>query len=520
MAPVAMMSPCVTIAWLVASAAAAQVTPPTGAQQAQVEAGAAAGDPSPTAPAAAQAPAAEPVSDAQPPQEPPSQPPAQPGADAPGAAPTIDPRAFEALQLQVLELSDEIEMLREDAEFQEDRLKQTLPKANLLSGYVDLGFFWVQGDGSGIRNDQGYRHYPEYADSGIPDTWVFRGDPLSTAVNSRGEPADTGESRALVFDSLDSGGGPSFAINAVGVNVFAALSEDATVTAMVDLLPRLRNVSDPEGVGLGDMLDVKLAYAEYIVPTDAVKLSLFAGKFDSVLGVEYRSQDAPDRLGVTPSLICRYTCGRPIGVKARLTLFDALVANVSLSNGSHMMEMFPFYNEIDLNGMPTAAGRLSLWVSRSAGLDVGVSGSIGPQDFQTETDVMHMHGGFDLRLDWNDLIVVAEFVIGEAKGATESGSDVRCDGAACLEYLGAYGKIGYRVSTWLTPYVRGDFRDALHQSGGSFVYLSELWRATVGAQVELGERAALKAEYILNKELTEGPEFPNDVFTSSLVLKY
>ena len=60
----------------------------------------------------------------------------------------------------------------------------------------------------------------------------------------------------------------------------------------------------------------------------------------------------------------------------------------------------------------------------------------------------------------------------------------------------------------------------LHQSGASFIYVSELLRATAGVRLELGTAVIVKAEYTLNRELGEIPQFDNDVFTSSLVVKY
>ena len=48
---------------------------------------------------------------------------------------------------------------------------------------------------------------------------------------------------------------------------------------------------------------MKLGYVEYRVPIERIDLKLTAGKFDSVLGIEYRSQESPDRVGITPSLI-------------------------------------------------------------------------------------------------------------------------------------------------------------------------------------------------------------------------
>ena len=38
-------------------------------------------------------------------------------------------------------------------------------------------------------------------------------------------------------------------------------------------------------------------------------------------GIEYRTQESTDRIGIAPSLICRYTCGHPIGLKARAQFF-------------------------------------------------------------------------------------------------------------------------------------------------------------------------------------------------------
>ena len=88
---------------------------------------------------------------------------------------------------------------------------------------------------------------------------------------------------------------PTAIVNAVSLSLFAGLTDDLTVNAVVDFLPRTRIISDRQGSALGDFIDVKLAYLEYTLPTDRIHLTLFAGKFDSVLGYEYRAQEAPDR---------------------------------------------------------------------------------------------------------------------------------------------------------------------------------------------------------------------------------
>jgi len=449
-------------------------------------------------------------------------------AGAPDAPPSLQPR-LDDMERRLQETDERLReserrraAAEEEAKEQRRRLEQRLdrlePLLGRVTGYLDVGFFKVTGNGSGIRNDFGHLRLPEY--TAVPDSWVFLGDPLATTVNARGEPADTSQSRAVTFNPIHAGSAPSFIVNSLTLNLFAAVGDDLTLTGAVDFVPRSRNVSDPMGTALGDFIDVKLAYLEYIVPLTRMDLSIYAGKIDSVLGIEYRSQDAPDRISVTPSLICRYTCGRPLGLKARARFFDgALVAAVALTNGSHVVEMFPFYNEIDVNQSKTVAGRLSYRFGLGAGLEVGASGAYGAQDNQPNDGVHQYHYGADLHLAVRDLDVAAEVVRGRAQGQSDPGA-APCDVAPCLEYRGAYGQIAYRALNWLMPYFRADWRRALHQSGASFLYFSDAARFTGGVRLEIGTALILKAEYTRVRELGRVPDFPDDVLTSALVLKY
>ncbi|AKT36889.1 outer membrane beta-barrel protein [Chondromyces crocatus] len=424
-----------------------------------------------------------------------------------------------ALERDNAQLRKKLAQLEDEQGFLDQVVTRLLPLAGRLNGYLDTGFFYVQGNGSGIRADLGHRYFPSYTGR-VPDSWVFYGDPLSTAINARGEPADTGDSRAVVFDPVNSGGKPSFLVNALNLGLFAGFGEHLSLTGSVDLVPRGRNVSVSGGTALGDFIDVKLAFAEFIVPVERFSLSLYAGKFDSVLGYEYRMREAPDRLNVTPSLVCRYTCGAPVGLKARGTfLDDVLTVNVAVTNGSHGVEMFPFHDEVDSNVFKTLAGRISSKAPLGAGLEVGVSGAFGAADQQPDDAVHQFHYGVDLHLDWHDVDFTAEFVMGEVQGRSEAGA-AACGLSPCLKYKGAYGLLGYRLFNWMTPYARVDWRDALHRSGESFVYLSQVMRATGGARFEIGERVIVKAEYTFNLELGPAPQFPNDVLTSSLLVKY
>jgi len=65
--------------------------------------------------------------------------------------------------------------------------------------------------------------------------------------------------------------------------------------------------------------------------------------------------------------------------------------------------------------------------------------------------------------------------------------------------------------------VRADWRDALREKGGEYVYVAEVVRTTVGLRFDPIQHVAVKAEYTINREIDPVPEFFNDVFTTSLV---
>src|SRR4051812_36513729 len=81
------------------------------------------------------------------------------------------------LMAEIKQLRNEVAALREDHKTVSDQVSSLLPLAARLSGYLDFGFFYVGGDGTGIRPDTGYLNFPEFRGQ-VPDTWVFMGDPL------------------------------------------------------------------------------------------------------------------------------------------------------------------------------------------------------------------------------------------------------------------------------------------------------------------------------------------------------
>ena len=86
-----------------------------------------------------------------------------------------------------------------------------------------------------------------------------------------------------------------------------------------------------------------------------------------------------------------------------------------------------------------------------------------------------------------------------------------------MSYKAAYALVDWRAKPWLTPFVRVDWRSARHQDGIDFLYVTHTMRATVGLHAAITRHILAKAEYTANRELGTF-QFPNDVFTTSLVV--
>lgn len=414
-------------------------------------------------------------------------------------------------------LEDELRTTR--AQLKSLQLKQSWfsHAALTFSGYLDFGFFFVGGDGSGVRPD--LRGDVAKYKGQLLSSWVLVGDPLSTTINSRGDVADTGNSRAIRFDPIKSGGRPTFLVNAVNLSMLGTVTKDLTFVAAIDFLIRDRNITNPSA-SVGDYFDLKLAYGRYQLGFDWGHFDFYAGKIESVLGVEYRAQDPDTRLTVTPSLICRYTCGRPVGVRANgYFLGDKLHASVSVANGSNVIEGFTFSNDaVDFNRFKTVSGKLAVVLPVGTGLELGVSGAYGPQDRQPSDAVEQWHYGFHALANIGDFSAAAEFVTGRAQGST-GGQTVPCGASPCLFYRGAYALVGWHATSWLQPYARLDWRAAQHRFGDVYAYESYVVRGTMGLNLKPAPHVIVKAEYTVIDE-TWPYDFNDNVFTSSLVLTF
>ena len=436
-----------------------------------------------------------------------------PTARAQGASPAIPDNLTERLE-ELEAATRKIERLERDVARARDRVAALSWLPRYLTAFLDVGAFAVGGDGSGIRSDSLHLHYPRYKNT-VSGQWVFMGDPLSTAINSLGEPADTAHSRADTDDTIHSHGRPSLIVNAVGLAISKAVTERVAITALAEWSPR----PGP------DRFDVPFAHIDYR-PSDEIDLVISVGKIDSVLGVEYRTQDAPRRLGVTPSLLCRYTCGRPLGIEARLVQGPATLG-LAITQGDSFDERFSPDDQLASSKLPSLSAHLQWQLPVGRGLEIGVSAMIGPQDGQPSRSVHQWHYGFDATLkDLDRWDVIAEVVQGRLRGRTSpelvqdpvAGLErARCDLARCLSYQGAYLLVGRRITSWFTPYARIDWRDAVLENGIDFVYESHTLRTTVGLHLEMTSRIVGKIEYTWNREL-DAPAFPHDVITSSIVV--
>ena len=383
-----------------------------------------------------------------------------------------------------------------------------------MSGYIDLGFFVPQGSGAGYLQDFGNKIFPQYAGR---FGWVFYGDILATAVNSRGEVADLGDAPGVSrYDSVHSRGALGFILNVANLGVRAAFRDDLLFTVSVNFTPRTGTE-----FSLGDTFDLDLAQVEWM-PTADQRISLFAGKMESLLGVEYRARHSPARFGITPSLLSRYTTGTPLGVKARAKVLknDFLTLAVAFTNGSSTTEQFHFYDEIDSNNGKTFSARLAakpfaLFDESPLGdLEIGFSGEWGPQDRARDTNDPLWFVGVDLLWDIGPIGVEAQYLKGAAAGrAVDNAYGLQLNNSAYLTVM-------WRITSLIGVLVRGEFRDAFVFLGDERAYLTRSWRATVGARLSFNEHVTLKAEYLFNGEYGGVPFVPNDVFTSSLVLAY
>lgn len=424
------------------------------------------------------------------------------------------PPTPEEVQEELLQLKDRMSQLEQQL-LSSQRMALERQSPIVLSGYVDFGAFFPTGDGAGIIQDFGNRNFPEYANR---FGWVFLGDILGTAVNSRGEAADLGPSPGIErFDSVDSGGAPGFILNEFNLALRVGLGESAQLRTSVNFVPR-----SGREFALGDFIDVDLAELEWTL-SESTPTSVFVGKIEPVFGIEYKYRRARTRFGITPSLVGRYNIGTQLGAKIRSKLFDQwLILAAAITNGSAVQEQFHFYDEIDRNYGKTLTGRIALSIPLdrlsnnvlSSPFEIGFSGQWGAQDLARDNEGNLLLFGPDLEYRGVDLRLHGQLILGEAPGQA-------VDGAFSLDLkLGGYLEVDYLITSIFGVMARFDIRSADVALGDDRLYLTRSWRLTVGARADLSRHLAIKAEFLKNFEYGGIPEFRNDILTSSLLVMY
>jgi len=406
-------------------------------------------------------------------------------------------------------LANRIEELEAKLEASERARRARFPIR--ITGYGDLGFFATQGDGSGFRRDAGHDTFPDHSQI----AWVFYGDLLATMVNSRGDVADLGEAPGVDrFDSINSEGNASFLVNELNLGVNAGLGERALFTASVNFTPRTGT-----DFRLGDSFDVDLAQLVWL-PFANGKTSIFVGKVDSVVGHEYKTRKAPQRFGITPTLLARYTTGTAVGLKSRTKMFDdRLIIAASLTNSSFGTEQFHFFREVDTNSFKTVSGKVSVRLPVPGGtFEVGPSGQWGTQDGVPDGkdvfDGAAWTAGVDAEFDTERVDIKAQWLKARAPG-----DEVTQTYALRLKN-GGY----VEANVILTPIIgllgRAEFRDAEVQEGMERLYITKNWRATAGVRFIFSPNAIIKAEVSHNGEYGGVPTIPDDVITTSAVMAF
>ena len=164
-----------------------------------------------------------------------------------------------------------------------------------------------------------------------------------------------------------------------------------------------------------------------MTPVKSAELAISVGKFDSVFGIEYLDNEANFRVGVTPSLLARYTTGQSTGVKVfyrhqLIPIASAVSLNVSATNSGTFVEALQGPSR-SLTGRPIVAARAGYELNLArVSLKLGASAAYGPRNDQSaSTDAVETLLGVDARLVAPTLTISGEYVHVAEEGADEPG---------------------------------------------------------------------------------------------------
>jgi hypothetical protein len=388
------------------------------------------------------------------------------------------------------------------------------PPSFSISGYIDVGFAKAEGNGSSFAP----------GDTATPADYFV--DAFAPAVNARGEVASTDAAgratSGFLPRSIGIGNKASFLINTANVDLrYQSPTTPVMMFTRVQFLPRF------EATGETTHVVIDQAFGR-IAPFTNADLTLSLGKFDSVFGIEYLENQANFRIGITPSLMARYTTGTSVGGKVFFrqqlpTVSSAVSLNVAATNSGNMVDSLQGPDR-SLTGVPVVSARLGYELIPSRFfLKLGVSALSGPRNDQRATNVKQTLLGADLRFFVAGFFVNAEYVHVDEVGA--EGVDGKLTGLgpfpASPDFYAhtVYVFAGQEISLpWdgprkLTIYGRYDNRHAHFENNPALT----VDRFTVGFRVHLWDCVLAKGEMLINRELAGAPTVANNVWTSSVV---
>jgi hypothetical protein len=385
-------------------------------------------------------------------------------------------------------------------------------KGVMVTGYIDVGFAKAQGNGTS---------YPP-GDLRVPADYGV--DTFATAVNSRGDVASDDPNGRFVNGfsprSMGIGGHGSMLFNALSADLrYTSRGAPLFVFARAVMLPRLSAAGDSTRV----MLEQGFGR---LTPLDSAELAISIGKFDSVFGIEYLENPSNIRIGITPSLMARYTTGTSLGAKIfyRIQIpiiWSALSVNLAGTNSGNFIEALQG-PDANLTGVPVASGRVGYelnlpWVE----IKLGASGLQGPRNDQRDPESRQRMWGFDARLYVAGLALNGEYVHVDE----DSGSVPKLTGDGLFPLTTEFHARGfYAQATYGFPITRRVFRrlyvyarvEQRHAWFEGFRPVT-VQRGTGGLRLDLWDEVALKGEMLVNREVEGAPQVANNVLTSSLV---
>lgn len=386
-----------------------------------------------------------------------------------------------------------------------------------FTGYVDIGFVKAMGNGSSFHPN----------DTRAP--LDYGSDAFAPAVNSRGDVASTDTNglftNGFLPRSVGAGANPTFLLNTASADVrFQPRGLPLFLFARLQLMPRFQSTGDATRV------DLQQAFGR-LSPFKNHEFAVFLGRFDSVFGIEYLENEANLRTNITPSLIARYTTGQGLGAKAFYrvqipVMWSALSLNVAATNNGTRVETL---SPIDINLKPAlvGSGRFGYELNlQYIQLKAGVSGLYGPRNDQRGTAARQMAVAADFRLNAFGLALAGELLWLHDEGGTGAeklvGQSAPRELLTDFNVMGGWARAAYTlpwkgtVFTGVTLYGRYDRRMGTFKGFPTL----ETDRFTAGARLDLFDTLAIKAEYLVNRELSGAASVDNDVFTSSAVFTW